>query len=134
MGWILIHALWRGNNNCQQNQNAFKVILLRWWEKYLHSGLKCIELIQTYSGWKIKYHKERQNFPRLCKEEIWWECEICYGISSIISPFILIPQRSYPTTQGGFRTNVEINPPTLLHWIVISLLTLFSVWCIYSRL
>ena len=36
----------------------------------------------------------------LCKEEIWWECEICYGISSIISPFVLIPQPSHPTRQG----------------------------------
>ena len=119
MGWIFLHGLWRGNNNCQQNQNAFKVILLSWQEKYLHSSLKCIELIQTYFG--NANIKKKVNFPqklpRLRKEEIWWECEICYGISSIISPFILIPQHSYPTTQAGLKANDKIVPSYLTHWI-----------------
>ena len=73
----------------------------------LHSGLKCIQPIQTDSEHQKSQVKIlEKKFPRLCEEEIWWECEICYGISSIISPFVLIPQRKVACL---CRTNVKMD-------------------------
>ena len=62
----------------------------------------------SYRFWTSKkpVNNSEKKFPGLCEEEIWWECEICYGISSIISPFVLIPQRKVACL---CRTNAKMD-------------------------
>ena len=111
-GGVFIHGLWRGNNSWQQNQNAFKIFWHRDAERNIYIASVYSQFTQqpavNLKFWQCNWFlREKKNS---CKEEILCECEICYGISSIISPFILIPPAATPTAQGSSQTIPETNP------------------------
>ena len=60
MGKIFIHGLWRRSNNCQQNQNALKSILLVWRgiPPDLNSYIKC----QNVSKIKYQWFSSNKSF------------------------------------------------------------------------